>query len=236
MSKQKYRDRNQGLRVKKRGGKRTFTYHIPPEIKDQLPPGATVTMVSLTHEEIYDLARRVEPEVTCWLAEQTPKNALGALLLMSQAIYALLQLPEMPVPHKEQIEIAQTLAQGYDFATAWPYTREQMEAAMTPGHPDLRPDIPDEHILSVADEVEKRLLVQMAEEGVNLRDATQAGMLVVVMTHKVLFEESSIFGADQHEMYHIAKVLVKSHVFHPGWPYRDQVKEALIAVHHLQQE
>lgn len=140
------------------------------------------------------------------------------------------------MPHKEQIEIAQILAQSYDFATAWPYTREQMGAAMTPGHPDLRPNIPDEHILYVADAVEKRLLAQMAEEGVALRDATQAGMLVVVMTHKILFEESRVFGADEHEMYHIAKVLVKLHTFHPAWPYRDQVKDVLIAVHHLQQE
>lgn len=86
MSKQKYHGRNRGLSVKKRGGNRAFRYHIPPEIKNQLPPDTTVTMVSLTHEEIYDLARQVEPEVTCWLAEQPAKNALGALLLMSQAI------------------------------------------------------------------------------------------------------------------------------------------------------
>ena len=81
---------------------------------------------------------------------------------------------------------------------------------MTPGHPDLRPNVPDEHILIVAEEVEKRLLVQMAEEGVALRDPAQAGMLVVTMTHKMLFDESSTFGADEHEMYHIARVLVRS--------------------------
>src|SRR5205823_667343 len=84
-------------------------------------------------------------------------------------------------------------------------------------------------------EVEKRLLVQMREEGITLRDAAQAGMLVVTMTHKMLFEESAIFGADQHEMYHIARVLVASHTFHQDWPYRDQVKAALIDCYSFQQ-
>ena len=134
------------------------------------------------------------------------------------------------------LELALTLAQGYDFAASWPYTREQRLSAMTPGHPDLRPSVPDEHILFVAEEVEKRLLVQMAEEGVALRDLTQAGMLVVTMTHKMLFDESSTFGADEHEMYHIARVLVAAHTFHPDWPYRDQVKGALAKVFHLPQE
>ena len=178
----------------------------------------------------------MEPEVSRWLAEKPAKNALEALLLMVQAIYAWLQPPELPVPHKEMVELAQTLAQGYDFAITWPYTHEQMEAAMSPGHPDLRPNIPDEHILFVAGEVEERLLVQMAEEGVTLRDATQAGMLVVTMTHKILFDESSVFGADQHEMDHIARVLVVSHTFHPDWPYRTLVKAALVKVFHLPQE
>ena len=155
---------------------------------------------------------------------------------MVQAIYALLQPPEFPIPQKEMLELALTLAQGYDFAASWPYTREQLQAAMTLGHPDLRPNVPDEHILFVADEVEKRLLVQMAEEGVALRDPTQAGMLVVTMTHKMLFDESSVFGADEHEMYHIAKVLLASHTFHPDWPYRNQVRAALAEVFHLPQE
>lgn len=235
MSKQKYRDKGKpGLTVKQRGSRRAFRYQIPPEVADQLPPGTTVTLVSLTHTEIYVLARRVEPEVTGWLTEKPAKNALEALLLMVQAIYALLQPPELPVPHKEMVELARTLAQGYDFAATWPYTREQMEAAMIPGHPDLRPDVPDEHILVVAAEVEKRLLVQMAEEGVALRDPTQAGMLVVLMTHKMLFDASSVFGADEHEMYHIARVLFDSHTFHPDWPYRAQVKAALAECFHFQ--
>jgi hypothetical protein len=237
MGKQRYRDKGkQGLTVKKRAGRRTFGYQVPPEVADRLPPGTTVKVVSLTKAEIDALARRVEPGVTRWLVEKPAKNALEALLLMVQAIYALLQPPEFPIPQKEMLELALTLAQGYDFAASWPYTREQLQAAMTPGHPDLRPNVPDEHILFVADEVEKRLLVQMAEEGVALRDPTQAGMLVVTMTHKMLFDESSVFGADEHEMYHIAKVLLASHTFHPDWPYRNQVRAALAEVFHLPQE
>jgi hypothetical protein len=234
MSKQRQRDKGmQGLTIKKRDGQRTFSYQIPPEVACQLPPGTTVKVVSLTKAEIDALARRVEPEVTCWLAEKPAKNALEAFLLMVQAIYALLQSPELPVPHKEMVEIAQTLAQGYDFAPTWPYTCGQMEAAMTPGHPDLRPDIADEQILFVAGQVEQLLLVQMAAEGVVLRDATQAGMLVVTMVHKMLFDEASVFGADQHEMYHVTRVLVAAHTFHQNWPYRDQVKGALVKVFHL---
>ncbi len=237
MGKQKYRDRRKpGLAVKKRAGRRTFSYQIPPEVADRLPPGASVTIVSLTKAEIDALTRQVEPEVTRWLAEKSAKNVLEALLVMVQAIYALLQPPELPIPHNEMIVLAQTLALGYDFAASWPYTREQMEAAMTPSHPDLHPNIPDKHILLVAHEVEKRLLVQMATEGVVLRDATRAGMLVVTMTHKMLFDEASVFGADQHEMYHVARVLVASHPFHPAWPYRDEVKAALVEVFHLPQE
>jgi hypothetical protein len=236
MSKRKYRDRGkQGFTVKQRGDQRTFSYRIPSEVADQLPPGTTVRMVSLSGAEIFALARKVEPEVTQWLEEKPAKNPLEALLLMVQAIYALLQPPELPIPDKEMVELAQTLAHGYDFAPTWPYTRVQLQAAMTPGHPDLRPDIPDEHILFVAQEVEKRLLVQMVEEGVVLRDATQAGMLVVTMTHKILFDESAVFGADLHEMEHIARVLVASHEFHPDWPYRDQIKTALTACYHFQQ-
>ncbi len=95
MRKQNYRDRGkQGLIVKKRAGRRAFSYQIPPEVACQLPPGTTVRMVSLTKAEIDILAQRVEPEVTRWLAEKPAKNALEALLLMVQAIYALLQPPE----------------------------------------------------------------------------------------------------------------------------------------------
>ena len=125
MGKQRYRDKGkQGLTVKKRAGRRTFGYQVPPEVAAQLPPGTTVQVVSLTKAEIDALARRVEPEVTRWLAEKPAKNALEALLLMVQAIYALLQSPELPVPHKEMVELAQTLAQGYGFTATWPYTHE----------------------------------------------------------------------------------------------------------------
>ena len=238
MGKQKYRNRKaQTFTVKGRAsGHRAFKYQMPPEVADRLPSGATVKIISLSQAEINDLARQVEPEVTRWFAEKSPKNALEALFVMVQAIYALLQPPEMPIAHKDLIELAQRLAAGYDFAPAWPYSREQLEAAFVLGHPDLRPDIPDEHILFVADEVEKRLLLQLADEGVMLRDATQAGMLVVVMVHKMLCEESAVFGADEHEMYHIAKVLVAAHTFHPDWPYRNQVKAALAQNYHLTED
>ena len=101
------------------------------------------------------------------------------------------------------------------------------------GHLDLSPNVPDRHIPFVAQEVEKRLLIQMKASGVVLQDAGQADMLVVTMTHKMLFDESSVFGADEHEMYHIAKVLLASHTFHPDLPYRNQVRAALAEVFHL---
>src|SRR5438270_12417281 len=85
MSKQYYRDRGkQGLTVKKRAGRRAFSYQIPPEVAQGLPSGTTVTVVALTKAELSALARRVEPEVTRWLAEKPAKNAVEALLLMVQ--------------------------------------------------------------------------------------------------------------------------------------------------------
>src|SRR5437899_4596142 len=106
MGKQRYRDKGkQGLTVKKRAGRRTFGYQVPPEVAVQLPPGTTVKVVSLTKAEIDALARRVEPEVTRWLAEKPAKNALEALLLMVQVIYALLQPQELPIPQKEILEV-----------------------------------------------------------------------------------------------------------------------------------
>ena len=64
MRKQNYRDRGkQGLMVKKRAGRRAFSYQIPPEVAGQLPPGTTVRMISLTKVEIDTLALRVEPAV-----------------------------------------------------------------------------------------------------------------------------------------------------------------------------
>ena len=231
MSKPKRRQRTystDGLTVKtKTGKKRGFTYQIPPEVADRLPPHATVKIVSFTRAEIFDLASQVEPHIIQLLAERSAKNPLEALLLLVQGIYTLLQPPEMPIPHKDLLEISNTLAFGYPFSPTWPYAVAQMQAAMTPGHPDLRPDIPDQQVLLVAQEVEKRLLVQLKEEGVVLRDAIQSGMLMVTMIHKMVFDESAIFGADHHEMYHIARVLVASYTFNQAWPYHDQVKAAL---------
>jgi hypothetical protein len=91
--------------VKKQARRRAFSYQIPPEAAKQIPPGTTVTIVSLTKAEIYSLARRVEPEVTRWLAEKPTKNALEALLLMVQVIYALLQPQALSIPHKELVEL-----------------------------------------------------------------------------------------------------------------------------------
>lgn len=82
MSKRKSRGRGkQGLTVNRRAGRRTFSYHIPPEVAGQLPPGATVTMGSLTAAEIYSLERQVEPEVTRRLGEKPAKNAPEAMIL-----------------------------------------------------------------------------------------------------------------------------------------------------------
>jgi hypothetical protein len=141
-----------GLTVKtKTGKKRGFAYQIPPEVADLLPAHATMKIVSFTRAEIFDLASQVEPHIIQLLAERPAKNPLEALLFLVQGIYALLQPPEMPIPHKDMLEISNTLAFGYSFSPTWPYTLAHMQAAMTSGHPDLRPDIPEEQVLLVAE-------------------------------------------------------------------------------------
>ena len=106
-----------------------------------------------------------------------------------------------------------------------------MEAAMIPGHPSLRPDIPDEHVLVVAEEVEQFLLTKLAQGSVSFRDPTQAGMTLVHLTHDLLFKKSPVLGADHHEMYHVARVLTQNYTFSSAWPYStEQVKEVLRAL------
>ena len=163
-----------GLHVKKRSGHRAFTYQVPPEVADRLPLGINVVLRSFTRDELLALAHQAEPQVLRRLMAQPAKNPLEALLLMVEEIYGLLQGRELPIPHKQQIELAQLLAHAYDFSARWPYSRAQMEAAMIPGHPSLRPDIPDEHVLVVAQEVEQFLLAKLAQESISFRDPTQA--------------------------------------------------------------
>jgi len=79
MGKQRYRDRGkQGLTVKKRAGRRTFGYQVPRDVAAWLPPGATVTVVSLTKAEIDALARRVEPEVTRLPCREAREKCVGS--------------------------------------------------------------------------------------------------------------------------------------------------------------
>ena len=104
---------------------------------------------------------------------------------------------------------------------------------MIADHHDLQPDMPEEHILYVARMAEECLLLQLAEEKIALRDATQSGMLLVTMIHKALFDQSTVFGADIHEMNFIARVLIASHTFHPDWPFRESAKAALQEVYNL---
>ncbi len=163
-----------GLHVKKRSGHRAFTYQVPPEVADRLPPGINVVLRSFTRDELLALARQAEPQVLHRLAAQPAKNPLEALLLMVEEVYGFLQGKGLPIPHTQQIELAQLLAHAYDFSARWPYSRAQMEAAMIPGHPSLRPDIPEEQILVVAQEVEQFLLTKLAQESISFRDATQA--------------------------------------------------------------
>jgi hypothetical protein len=220
-----------GLHVKKRSGHRAFTYQVPPEVADRLPPGINVVLRSFTRDELLALAREAEPQVLRRLMVQPAKNPLEALLLMVEEVYGLLQGKGLPIPHTQQIELAQLLAHAYDFSAKWPYSSAQMQAAMIPGHPDLRPDVPDEHILVVAEEVEQFLLAKLAQESVSFRDATQTGMTLVHLTHDMLFKKSAVFGADHHEMYHVARVLTQKYVFSPAWPYStEQVKAALRAL------
>ena len=220
MSKQKHRTKP-GLSVKQRAGHRAFTYQVPPEVADRLPPGINVVLRSFTRDELLALARQAEPQVLRRLAAQPAKNPLEALLLMVEEVYGLLQGKGLPIPHTQQIELAQLLAHAYDFSAKWPYSRAQMEAAMIPGHPSLRPDLPDEHILVVAQEVEQFLLAKLAQEDITFRDPT----------HDLLFGKSPVLGADHHEMYHVARVLTQNYTFSSAWPYStEQVKEALRAV------
>jgi len=226
-----------GLSIKKRSGRRSFAYQVPPEVADRLPPGVTVALHSFTREELLTLAQQAEPQVLRRLVEQPAKNPLEALLLMVEEIYGFLQGKGLPIPHKEQIELAQLLATGYDFSARWPYSRAQMQAAMIPGHPDLRPDIPDEHILVVAQEVEQFLLTKLAQESVSFRDATQAGMTLVHLTHDLLFGKSPVFGSDHHEMYHVARVLTQKYMFSPAWPYStEQIRAALVALFKFEEQ
>jgi hypothetical protein len=71
-----------------------------------------------------------------------------------------------------------------------------MQAAMMPGHPDVRPDLSDEQVLAVTEEVEQFLIAKLAQESVTFRDPTQAGMTLVHLTHDLLFGKSPVFGAD----------------------------------------
>ena len=220
-----------GLSVKQRAGHRAFTYQVPPEVADRLPPGINVVLRSFTRDELLALARQAEPQVLHRLMAQPAKNPLEALLLMVEEVYGFLQGKGLPIPHAQQIELAQLLAHAYDFSARWPYSRTQMEAAMTPGHPSLRPDIPDEQILIVAQEVEQFLLARLTQESISFRDPTQAGMTLVHLTHDLLFKKSPVLGADHHEMYHVAHVLAQNYTFSPAWPYSsEQVKEALRAL------
>jgi hypothetical protein len=230
MSKQKHKAQP-GLSIKKRRGHRTFAYQVPPEVADCLPPGVTVALHSFTREELLTLARQAEPQVLRRLAEQPAKNPLEALLLMVEEVYGFLQSKGLPIPHTQQIELAQLLATGYDFSARWPYSRAQMQAARTPGHPDLRPDLPNEHILVVAEEVEQLLIAKLAQESVTFRDPTQAGMTLVHLTHDLLFGKSPVLGADHHEMYHVAHVLTQNYTFSLAWPHStEHIRAALVAL------
>jgi hypothetical protein len=80
--------------------------------------------------------------------------------------------------------------------------------------------------------------IGMAVRLIFLHPVNRAGVrweTLLLKTNPRKFDESSVFGADLHEMYHIARMLVASHTFHQDWPYRDQVKTALAACYHFPQ-
>jgi hypothetical protein len=87
-----------GLNIKKRHGHRAFTYQVPPEVADRLPPGVTVALHSFTREELLALARQAEPQVLLRLVDQPAKNPLEALLLLVEEIYGFLQGKRLPIP------------------------------------------------------------------------------------------------------------------------------------------
>ncbi len=107
-----------GLHVKQRAGHRAFAYQVPPEVADRLPPGINVVLRSFTRDELLALARQAEPQVLRRLMAQPAKNPLEALLLMVEEVYGLLQGEGLPIPHTQQIELAQLLAHGIFWS--WP--------------------------------------------------------------------------------------------------------------------
>jgi hypothetical protein len=185
--------------------------------------------VGQSREKLFELARQIEPDMVSRFTTKPPRNPLEALLLLVDELLSRVKTTTFPVPDDVRIELARFFAEYFTFSPAWPYTRNQMQTAMTLGHPDLRPNIPDEYILVTAREVEKLLIAKLKEEtGVTFRDASQAGMTVVYLTVETLFGKSQVLGGDLHESHHVASVLVGSYQFSPAYPFStDQIRKAL---------
>ena len=190
---------------------------------DELLSGAALGL-----DALFMQAEKIGPQLIRRFTTQPARNALEALLLLVDEILARLQGKDVAVPPEVRIELARLLACEFAFSPAWPYTGKQMQAALTPGHPDLRPSIVDSDIVVIATEVEKLLITKLQEEKGEFRDPTQAGMCVVYLTHDTLFGKSQVPGGDAHEMYHVARVLARAYQFSPAWPYStEQIRVAL---------
>lgn len=185
--------------------------------------------VGQDREKLFDLARQIEPDLVRRFKEKPARNTLEALLMLVDELFKRVQATTYPVPDDVRVELARFFAEYFTFSGIWPYTRSQMQAAMTMSHPDFRPDISDEYILVAAREVEKMLIEKLKEEpSVMFRDASQAGMSVVYLVVDTLFGKSPVRGGDMHETHHVASVLVRSYEFTPAYPYStQQIREAL---------
>jgi Family of unknown function (DUF6245) len=185
--------------------------------------------VGQTREKLFALARHIEPDMVSRFRNTPPRNPLEALLLLVDELFRGSKAIQYPVPDNVRIELARFFAEHFPFSRAWPYTRQKMQAALTLGHPDFRPDIPDRHILEIAQEVEKLLIAKLKEEpGVTFQNADQAGMTVVYLTMATLFDKSHVVGGDMHEAHHVASVLAHAYEFSADYPYTTaQIREAL---------
>jgi hypothetical protein len=183
-----------------------------------------------TREKLFVFARQIEPDMVRHFRAKPARNPLEALLLLVDAILERIQATTFPVPDEVRLELSRFLALEFGFSSAWPYTRQQMQSAMIPGHSDWRPDIPVKTVLSVAAEIETLLLDKLEAENGKFTDPMQAGMAVVYLTHDMLCGKAQVLGGDSHGMHYIASIIASSYRFSQSFPFStEQIRAAMKA-------